>query len=147
MVDSEVTARLAERTDVIASGWGIAIGEQYNQREASLTAAGVGARGGTMAVRKMYQLARHDEVLRGHAFGDRLVDVVADLLATHDLKLYNDQLFMKPAYHGGEQSWHQDSQAWMNMFRWTWSPPGRRSTKRPSPTAACGWRSAATAGG
>ena len=64
----------------------------------------------------MYQLARHDEVLREHAFSDRLVDVIADLLAGDDLKLYNDQLFMKPAYHGGEQAWHQDSQAWMNMF-------------------------------
>ena len=64
----------------------------------------------------MYQLARHDEVLREHAVSDRLVDVIADLLASDDLKLYNDQLFMKPAYHGGEQDWHQDSQAWLNMF-------------------------------
>ena len=55
-------------------------------------------------------------VLREHAFGDRLVDVIADLLATDDLKLYNDQLFMKPAHHGGAQAWHQDSQAWLNMF-------------------------------
>ncbi len=93
-------------------------------------AAGAQARDDITAVRKMYELARRDEVLRGHACGDRLVDVIADLLASDDLKLYNDQLFMKPAYDGGEQAWHQDSQAWMNMFRWTWSPPGRRSTRR-----------------
>ena len=102
LIDPEVTARLAERTDLIALGRGIAIDEQYIQREASLVAAGAGARGGTTAVRRMYQFARHDEVLRGHAFGARLVDVITDLLATHDLKLYNPQLFMKPAYHGGE---------------------------------------------
>ena len=69
MVDPEVTARLAERTAVIASGRGIAIGEQYIQREASLSTAGVGARGGIVAVCKMYQVARHDAVLREHAFG------------------------------------------------------------------------------
>ena len=116
LVDPEITTRLAERADLIASGRGTAIAEQYVQLEAPLPDAGAGNRGAATAVRKMYQLARHDEVLREHACAARLVDVIADLLATEDLKLYNDQLFMKPAYHGGEQAWHQDSQAWLNMF-------------------------------
>ena len=111
-----MTARLAERADLIASGRGISIAEQYIQLEAPFLDTGAGIQGATTAVRKMYQLARHDEVLREHAFGDRLVDVIADLLGTDDLKLYNDQLFMKPAHHGGAQAWHQDSQAWLNMF-------------------------------
>ena len=116
LLDPETVARLAERVDLIASGAGVSIDGQYIQLEAPFTDAGAGTRRGTTAVRKMYQLARHDEVLREHACGDRLVDVIADLLATDDLKLYNDQLFMKPAHHGGAQAWHQDSQAWLNMF-------------------------------
>ncbi len=116
LVDPDMTARLAERADLIASGRGISIAEQYIQLEAPFLDTGAGIQGATTAVRKMYQLARHDEVLREHAFGDRLVDVIADLLGTDDLKLYNDQLFMKPAHHGGAQAWHQDSQAWLNMF-------------------------------
>ena len=116
LVDPDMIARLAERADLIASGQGISVGEQYIQLEAPFLDAGAGIKGGATAVRKMYQLARHDEVLREHAVSDRLVDVIADLLASDDLKLYNDQLFMKPAYHGGEQDWHQDSQAWLNMF-------------------------------
>ena len=116
LVDPETVARLAERVDLIASGAGVAIDGQYIQLEAPFTDAGAGTRRSTTAVRKMYQLARHDGVLREHACGDRLVDAVADLLATDDLKLYNDQLFMKPAHHGGAQAWHQDSQAWLNMF-------------------------------
>ena len=116
LVDADMTARLAERADLIASGRGTSVGEQYIQLEARFLDGGAGNKGGATAVRKMYQLARHDEVLREHAVSDRLVDVIADLLGSDDLKLYNDQLFMKPAYHGGEQDWHQDSQAWLNMF-------------------------------
>ena len=116
LVDPETVARLAERVDLIASGAGVSIDGQYIQLEAPFADAAGETRHGTAAVRKMYQLARHDEVLREHACGDRLVDVIADLLATDDLKLYNDQLFMKPAHHGGAQAWHQDSQAWLNMF-------------------------------
>ena len=116
LVDADMTARLAERADLIASGRGTSVGEQYIQLEARFLDGGAGNKGGATAVRKMYQLARHDEVLREHAVSDRLVDVIADLLGSDDVKLYNDQLFMKPAYHGGEQDWHQDSQAWLNMF-------------------------------
>ena len=116
LVAPDMIARLAERADLLTLGAVTRIRDQYIQLEAPFLDADAGNRDGTTAVRKMYQLARHDEVLREHAFGDRLVDVIADLLATDDLKLYNDQLFMKPAHHGGAQAWHQDSQAWLNMF-------------------------------
>ena len=116
LIDGEAIGRLAERTDLLAAEMVTRPHDQYVTLEQALPDAGAGNRGGTTAVRKMYQLARHDEVLRGHAFGGTMVDVIADLLGTDDLKLYNDRLFMKPAYHGGEQPWHQDSQAWMNMF-------------------------------
>ena len=116
LIDAEAIGRLSERTDLLAADMVTRSQDQYVTLEQAFPDAGAGARRDITAVRKMYQLARHDEVLRGHAFGDRLVDVIADLLGSDDLKLYNDQLFMKPAYHGGEQAWHQDSQAWMNMF-------------------------------
>src|SRR5437879_4788368 len=40
-----------------------------------------------------------------------IIDVVQDLLGTEDIKIYTDQLFMKPPFHGGAIHWHQDSAA------------------------------------
>ena len=116
LVDPALIARMAERADLIAAGAAPRIPDQFVQLEAPFLDVDCKYEVRTTAVRKMYQLARHDAVLREHAYGDPLVDCIADLLGTDDLKLYNDQLFMKPAYHGGAQDWHQDSQAWLNIF-------------------------------
>ena len=44
-----------------------------------------------------------------HACHPRIVDIVASLLGTEDIKMYGDQLFMKAPETGTEQPWHQDS--------------------------------------
>ena len=46
-----------------------------------------------------------------HATRPRTLDVVAALLGP-DVKLYTDQLFFKPAHHGSEVPFHQDSGYW-----------------------------------
>ena len=114
VVDPELIDRMGRRADLIASGKAPNIPDEFINLEKQFQGGGYDDR--TKAVRKMSQLARHDEVLTEHACSSSVVDIIADLLCTDDLKLYNDQLFMKPAFHGAAQDWHQDSQAWRNMF-------------------------------
>ena len=117
LVDPDLINRMAQQADLIASGKASNIPDTFINLEKQFDAAGgAGYDDRTTAVRKMYQLARHDDVLNEHACSASVVDIIADLLRTDDLKLYNDQLFMKPAFHGAAQDWHQDSQAWHNMF-------------------------------
>ena len=48
-----------------------------------------------------------DEVFRAHALHPRILDGVEALLGP-DLKLYQDQLFLKPPQIGSRQPYHQD---------------------------------------
>ena len=51
-----------------------------------------------------------------HATNTKIVDIIADLLDTDDIKLYSDQLFMKAPETGSAQPWHQDSASWRDIF-------------------------------
>jgi len=53
-------------------------------------------------------LHKHDDLIRSICHSPRILDVVQDLLGP-DIKLYTDQVFLKPPFHGGAQPWHQDS--------------------------------------
>jgi len=55
-------------------------------------------------------------VLQDHARHPAIVDVIADLLDTDDIKLYADQLFMKPPAIGAAQPWHQDSKSFIDIY-------------------------------
>ena len=63
------------------------------------------------AVRKMTQLCYFDDEFAKIARKPAIVDVIEDLLGPN-LKLYTDQLMMKPRFHGTVTDWHQDSVAW-----------------------------------
>ena len=69
-----------------------------------------------LAVRKLFDLAVYDEVMWSHATNPRIVNIIADLLGTDDIKMYGDQLFMKGPETGTEQPWHQDSGSWRDIF-------------------------------
>ena len=71
---------------------------------------------GELEVRKLYWLAGEDHVLQDHARHPAIVDVIADLLDTDDIKLYADQLFMKPPAIGAAQPWHQDSKSFIDIY-------------------------------
>ena len=64
---------------------------------------------------KVWQLTgvtRHVPALFEHARSPKLLDLVEGLLGTPDIKLFSDQVLMKPAFHGSPVSWHQDSGYW-----------------------------------
>ncbi len=62
-------------------------------------------------IRKMTRLAYHDELFESVARKTEIVDVVEQLLGPN-IKLYGDQLMMKPRFHGTVTDWHQDCPAW-----------------------------------
>lgn len=62
-------------------------------------------------VRKMTQLCYFDDLFQAVAKKPAITDVLADLLGPN-IKLYTDQLMMKPRFHGTVTDWHQDSTAW-----------------------------------
>lgn len=69
-----------------------------------------------LAVRKLFNVAVYDDVMWSHVTHAQIVDIIADLLGSDDIKLYGDQLFMKPPAVGAEQPWHQDSASWRDIF-------------------------------
>ena len=62
-------------------------------------------------VRKMTQLCYFDDLFATVAQNSAIVDVIEDLLGPN-IKLYTDQLMMKPRFNGTVTGWHQDSVAW-----------------------------------
>lgn len=69
-----------------------------------------------LTLRKLYDIAVYDQIFWKHVVNDKIVDVVAQLLETNDIKLYGDQLFMKNPEVGSEIYWHQDSASWKDIF-------------------------------
>ncbi|MEM7134011.1 MAG: phytanoyl-CoA dioxygenase family protein [Chloroflexota bacterium] len=62
-------------------------------------------------VRKMTHLCYFDDLFESIARKPEIVDVIEELLGPN-IKLYCDQLMMKPRYNGTVTGWHQDSVAW-----------------------------------
>ena len=91
----------------------IARGEEAHVPASQLQLEPVVARGeqnvddGANSLRKMSHVAFVDDVFRTHAKTPKILDCVEALLGP-DLKLYQDQLFMKPPRIGSRQPYHQD---------------------------------------
>ncbi len=107
---------LAARADLIAAGEASHIPETSIQLEKVFRDGDQQVTDQVLSVRKLYNLAVYDEVMWKHATHPAVVDVIADLLGTDDIKLYGDQLFMKPPALGAAQPWHQDSASWRDIF-------------------------------
>ncbi len=112
----DAVARLGSRADAIARGEVAGLDPDRVQKEQRVRAGEVTAAAPELEVRKLYWLAGRDPVLEGHVRHPAIVDAVADLLDTDDLKLYADQLFMKPPAIGAAQPWHQDSRSFADIF-------------------------------
>ena len=115
LTDEEV-ATLAERADLIASGKADHIPEECIQLEPVFRTGELEVEDQVLSVRKLFLLNWHDDVMWAHAANPKVVDIIADLLGTDDIKVYNDQLFMKGPETGSAQAWHQDSDSWRNIF-------------------------------
>src|SRR5262245_47540430 len=101
---------LRERVEWIASGEAEHIPEHYRQVEPRVAQGELTAETYTLSLRKLSHLSWHDPVMLAHACRPAITDRIASLLGP-DLKLYQDQVFMKPPGVGSRQPYHQD-QPW-----------------------------------
>ncbi len=109
-------ADLAERADLIAAGTADHVPETSIQLERVFREGEREVEDQVLSVRKLFNLAVYDDLLWGHVTNPKIVDVIADLMGTDDIKLYGDQLFMKPPEVGAAQDWHQDSASWRDIL-------------------------------
>jgi phytanoyl-CoA hydroxylase len=103
----EELERLRQRAEWIASGEAEHVPERYRQVEPRVTGGELQADDYVLSLRKISHMAWYDEVMLAHAREPRITDRIASLLGP-DLKLYQDQLFMKPPRVGSRQKYHQD---------------------------------------
>jgi phytanoyl-CoA hydroxylase len=115
LLSPDDVARLGRRADQIARGETGADPERV-QAEKAVREGEAQAAARELEVRKLYWLAGQDQVLQNHARHPAIVDVIADLIQTDDIKLYADQLFMKPPAIGAAQPWHQDSKSFIDIY-------------------------------
>ncbi|MFP6645700.1 MAG: phytanoyl-CoA dioxygenase family protein [Candidatus Latescibacterota bacterium] len=119
VVEDVLTAEVesvATRADLIAAGRAEHVPETSIQLEKTFRDGQRPVTDPVLAVRKLYNLAVCDDVMWRHACHPRIVDIVASLLGTEDIKMYGDQLFMKAPETGTEQPWHQDSASWRDIL-------------------------------
>ena len=116
LIPEEDVEKLCRRADEIAAGKAPHVPEQCVQVEPRIRKGEVDVDDRVLSIRKLYMLHWHDEVMRTHAARPEIVDILEDLFGSHDIKIYNDQLFMKAPHHGSRQGFHQDSQSWVNWI-------------------------------
>jgi len=114
LLTQEEVRTVRQRADLIAAGEATHVPQQWIQEEPAIRRGEVVANSKRDAVRKLWHLVPHDEVMRAHATNPKIVDVIVDLLGP-DIKLYGDQLFMKPPVHGSRKEYHQDSNSWKQL--------------------------------
>jgi phytanoyl-CoA hydroxylase len=61
-----------------------------------------------LGVRKLFRMAKHNELFKQLAFHPKMV-AIAKMLVGSDVKLLQSMLLMKPPYFGGPKVWHQDN--------------------------------------
>ena len=116
LLSKEEVSFLAARADLVAAGKAPNIPESSIQLEQVFRDGDRSVENQVLSVRKLFNLAVYDQQLWEHIANPKIVDVIADLLGTDDLKLYGDQLFMKPPEVGSAQAWHQDSASWRDIL-------------------------------
>lgn len=111
---------LGERIDALAAGEGAGGKEVGVRMEPEADALVDVVR--RDRVWQLLNVAKADEVIGKFARWSVLVDMVRQLLRTEAVHFLQDQVLMKPAHHGSEVSWHQDSGYWTSVEPWV-DPP------------------------
>jgi phytanoyl-CoA hydroxylase len=114
LLSSDEIQALAQRTEDIATGRLDHVPSEMIGFEKGIPVDGLHGQARFDAVRIIRFLHRYDDLVLSVCKKPQILDVVEDLLGPN-IKLYTDQFFMKPPFHGGAQSWHQDSGTW-TMF-------------------------------
>jgi phytanoyl-CoA hydroxylase len=113
-------AAAGERIDALASGEGEAAVRVGARMEAAAdTLEGVSRRDKTW---QLMRVAEADDVIAGIAAHPDILALVRQLMGTDGVSYLQDQVLMKPAFHGSHVSWHQDSGYWTNVIP-TIDPP------------------------
>ena len=108
LLDEAEIAVLRGRAEWVASGQAEHVAAARLQVEPRVARGEEHADNYADSLRKMSHIAFCDEVFAAHARNEKILDVVEALLGP-DLKLYQDQLFMKPPRVGSRQRYHQDA--------------------------------------
>tara|TARA_B100001013_G_scaffold330381_1_gene245291 strand:- start:419 stop:1183 length:765 start_codon:yes stop_codon:yes gene_type:complete len=107
LLDEEEIKTILDHAEWVATGKAEHVSMDRLQVEPRVAQGEAQAENYADSLRKMTHLAFHDEVFRGHACNRKILDVIESLLGP-DIKLYQDQLFMKPPRVGSRQPYHQD---------------------------------------
>ena len=112
LLDASRVEAIKQRAESIARGAQAHVPPSRLQLEPVVTKGEQNADDGANSLRKMSHVAFVDDVFRTHAMTPKILDCVEALLGP-DLKLYQDQLFMKPPRIGSRQPYHQESATWV----------------------------------
>jgi phytanoyl-CoA hydroxylase len=107
LLDPDEVGALLARAEWVASGQAPHVTRQRLQVEPEVNSGKAAADTYADSLRKMSHLAFCDDVFESHARNPKVLDVIESLLGP-DLKLYQDQWFMKPPRIGSRQHYHQD---------------------------------------
>ena len=116
LLSMEEVERLGRHSDLIAAGKAGHIPADSTWFEEGYEAAAESEPERVLSIFKLFNLAVRDTVMWRHVTNVKIVEVIKDLLSSDDIKLYGDQLFMKPPERGSAIPWHQDSASWCDMF-------------------------------
>lgn len=103
-------AALRARTDAIIRGE-VPFPQEYLQIEPTLEGKAGEGIDPVLRVRKLWELTRYDPVFQAYGRHPKIVEIACDLLGP-DIKLYVDQMLLKPPFHGSAKPYHQDSPYW-----------------------------------
>ena len=107
LLNADEVDALLDRAEWVASGRAPHVSKQRLQVEPDVREGKTAAHTYADSLRKMSHLAFCDEVFEAHARNPKVLDVIESLIGP-DLKLYQDQWFMKPPRIGSRQPYHQD---------------------------------------
>ena len=116
VLSTDEVSTLGDHADLIAAGRATHIPDTSLQLEPVFRDATTAVADRVLATRKLFNMAVYDDRLWAHATNPAVVDIVADLLGTDDIKMYGDQMFMKSPVTGTAQPWHQDSASWRDIY-------------------------------
>lgn len=111
LLSAEEVQALAQRTEDIGCGRLNHVPAEMIGFEKGIATEGLEGQARYDAVRLINFLHRYDDLVLAICQKPAILDVVEDMLGPN-IKLYTDQFFMKPPFHGGAQEWHQDSGTW-----------------------------------
>lgn len=113
LLDLDLVNSVGERIDALAAGEGSDAGKVSVRLEPDADRLT-----GVATKDKAWQLmnvAKADRLIAGMAENVDIVGLVRALLQTERVSFLQDQVLMKPAFHGSEVSWHQDSAYWTQV--------------------------------